>query len=198
GLGLALAKTAVEAMGGTIGATSQRGIGSSFWVELPLAEDRAPEAETGVDSSAEASHLTNNLRVLYVEDNLPNAQLMRRILRRRPALELLVARTGREAVDVIARELPDIVLLDVHLPDFSGLELLSRVRELPGGERRPVIVVSADATPEQVERFLRAGARHYVTKPVRTQAFLVALDETVRWMEGAAAEDATGEGGTET
>jgi CheY-like chemotaxis protein len=116
--------------------------------------------------------------VLFVEDSPANVQLMRDILSRRPEVTLLVADTGVEAVELARERGPDLVLLDLNLPDIDGQEVLRRLRADDATEAIPVVVVSADATPAQVERLLAQGATDYVTKPFSLDRIMVVVDRT--------------------
>ena len=177
GLGLTLTKHLVEAMGGEIGATSQPGLGSSFWVALPMA-DAPGEQSTGTPpltlASAPASARART--VLYVEDNLSNVKLVERVVARRPEVTLLVAMQGGIALDLAREHQPSLILLDLHLPDVSGEEVLRRLRADPRTSATPVVVLSADATPGQRRRLRANGAIDYLTKPFDIPRLLAVID----------------------
>jgi CheY-like chemotaxis protein len=178
GLGLSLTKQLVEAMGGDIGATSRRGVGSSFWVELPLAD--APREQPG-DPEATAPPAPTSAgprTVLYVEDNVSNVKLVERIVARRPEVTLMVAMRGRLGLDLAFAHRPDLVLLDLHLPDLSGEEILKELRADPRTSATPVVVLSADATHGQVQRLRAVGANDYLTKPFDIPRLLEVIDGT--------------------
>ena len=181
GLGLALSKGLTEAMGGTLQGESTLGEGSSFWVELAVAEEpQLGEAhatlptEVGTNAGARARGT-----VLYVEDNLSNAKLVQRIFEQRTTVTLLEAMQGRLALDLARQHHPDLILLDVHLPDLSGAEVLRLLRGDPRTADIPVAIVSADATRSQIDRFLEAGAQDYLTKPIDVAVLLALVDRTV-------------------
>ena len=181
GLGLSLTRQLVEAMGGEIGATSRLGVGSSFWVELPLADaPREQPADTGAARApARAVPVAAGPRtVLYVEDNLSNVALVERIVSRRPEVTLSVALRGRQGLDLAWRHRPDLVLLDLHLPDMPGDEVLRQLRADPRTAATPVVVLSADATSGQAERLRADGATAYLTKPFDLPRLLAVLDGT--------------------
>jgi PAS domain S-box-containing protein len=177
GLGLAVSKGLTEAMAGSIGVDSRVDAGTTFWVEFPrtaVAEPRRPAvtAEAAAASIPGAAGI-----VLYVEDNRSNIRLLERLLARRPDVRLLTAMTGQAALDMVARERPDLILLDLHLPDMKGEEVLRRLWADPGTRLIPVAVLSADATTAQKQRTLAAGAVAYLTKPLDLDRLLRLLDD---------------------
>jgi len=123
--------------------------------------------------------------VLYIEDNLSNLELIQRVLARRSDLRLITAMQGRLGLDLAREHHPDLILLDVHLPDIPGDEILRRLKAEPPIAGIPVIVISADATAVQIARLLSLGARDYLTKPLDVKKFLTALDEALNNAAGA-------------
>lgn len=117
--------------------------------------------------------------VLYIEDDPVNFTLVERILEFRPALTLMHARTGANGVELAQSYRPKLILLDLNLPDMHGSEVLRRLQMEPQTATVPVVVLSADATPSQIERLLTAGARNYLTKPFDIDPFLAVVDEMV-------------------
>lgn len=117
--------------------------------------------------------------VLYIEDDLVNFTLMKRILEFRPALTLLHADRGETGVELAQSHRPKLILLDLNLPDMHGSEVLRKLQDEPATAHVPVVVLSADATPSQIERLLTAGARNYLTKPFDIDPFLAVVDEMV-------------------
>jgi len=176
GLGLALTKGLAEAMNGTIAVASVKDQGSTFTVELPLAEMGVlPEVDaspTPILAGGRAG------LVVYVEDNPSNVRLMERVLARRPGVQLEHAPTGAAGLTLVRDSGPDLVLLDLHLPDISGREVLRRLREDPATRQVPVAVLTADATPAQRRQLLAEGAVAYLTKPFDISEVLGLLDRT--------------------
>ena len=117
--------------------------------------------------------------VLYVEDNLPNLTLVEQALRFRPHVTLLPAMQGTLGLDLARRHQPDLILLDLNLPDLQGDEVLTRLQADPLTRAIPVVIISADATPAQVERLRAAGAHDYLTKPLQVRRLLDLLDATL-------------------
>ena len=116
-------------------------------------------------------------RVLYVEDSEPNFRLIESILEDRPGTELSWAETGQEGIDMARSQTPQLVLLDLDLPDIHGSKVLGQLQSQPETAKIPVVVISADATPSQIERMLAGGARNYLTKPFEIRRFLCLFDE---------------------
>jgi CheY-like chemotaxis protein len=180
GLGLALAKKLAEVMGGTMGVESAVEVGSTFWLELELAGGAAATAApSGPVEEASTGIPGGPYDVLYVEDNASNVRLVEQRLRRQPAVNLTVALRGREALDIARNDPPDLVLLDLHLPDLPGEEVLRMLRRDPRTEAVPVVIVSADATPGQAERLRGEGAQEYLTKPLDVRRLLEVLRDTL-------------------
>ena len=124
--------------------------------------------------------------VLYIEDDLVNFTLVERILEFRPALKLLHAVKGETGIELAQIHLPKLILLDLNLPDMHGSEVLEKLQRNPETAELPVVVLSADATPSQIERLLTTGARNYLTKPFDIDPFLAVVDEMVSNREPAA------------
>jgi PAS domain S-box-containing protein len=178
GLGLALSRGLVEAMGGTITVESAVERGSTFYVDLALAEHPlqrvdGPNALHTPEEAAAGARRT----VLYIEDNLPNLELIEQIFARRSNINLVAAMQGRLGLELATRHRPDLILLDLHLPDMSGVDVLQALREDERTREIPVVIISADATPGQVDRLLGAGAQAYLTKPLDVQRFLALVGE---------------------
>jgi two-component system sensor histidine kinase/response regulator len=164
GLGLSLSKSLVEVMGGSIGFESELGVGSTFFIELqsehPSVLSEQVMAELLLMPKKDA-----NLKILYIEDNESNIMLMRHVMATRPEWALSVAENGFKGLDMIDQERPDVLLLDLDLPDISGSEVFERLKAKPElGELR-ILIVSADATTKRIDSLMSMGADGYITKP---------------------------------
>ena len=175
GLGLALSRRLCEAMGGGLTLERSGPDGSVFRVDLVAAADPLRELEaTGTHPVSVGPHREATL--LYVEDNLANLSLVEAILLSRPGWRTVAALQGQLGVELAREHLPDLVLLDLHLPDIPGEEVLRRLRADARTAGIPVVVVSADATPASLERLRVAGADAYLTKPLDVGEFLEVVD----------------------
>jgi CheY-like chemotaxis protein len=180
GLGLAVAKGLVEAMEGAMGVESVVGKGTTFWLEFPLTESPLVQAQVADEEvEIQSAGSGEKHRVLYIEDNLSNLRLIERVLLRRAAVELLAARNGVQGLELARQDFTDLILLDLNLPDIDGREVLQRLQTDPRCSAIPVVVLSADASSGQRDRFLRAGAAEYLTKPLNVKKFLQVLDQTL-------------------
>ncbi len=180
GLGLALSKRLIEAMGGTIGVESAVGLGSRFSIELMLLEDPVEWLEKNPDMNELAEQESDSRGlVLYIEDNTSNLRLIERIMGHCPGVRLITAMQGQLGIELAAMHLPNWILLDLHLPDIGGEEVLRRLRANPRTANIPVTVLSADATRSQITRLLSAGARDYLTKPVDVKELMRLLEATL-------------------
>lgn len=181
GLGLALSKRLVEAMGGSITLASERGAGTTFVVELNTAQ--APGPSQSAPTTARSPRLirreVGSPRILYIEDNLANLKLVERILEGEPAVELVPAMQATLGLELAREHRPEVIVLDLHLPDMPGEELLRRLKADPATAEIPVIILSADAAARQRPRLMNLGASEYLTKPLDVQRFLDVIAATV-------------------
>jgi signal transduction histidine kinase/ActR/RegA family two-component response regulator len=176
GLGLALSKRLVEAMNGALVVESRLGAGTTFSVELAGAEAPWAVSVGPEDRAADTGTPTARGTVLYIEDNMANLRLVERIIGRRPELTLISAMQGSQGLELARSHRPQAIILDLHLADMPGGEVLARLREDSRTREIPVVILSADATPGQVTRLLAQGAQAYLTKPLDVAELLACLD----------------------
>ncbi|MGH7553644.1 MAG: PAS domain S-box protein, partial [Longimicrobiales bacterium] len=188
GLGLALSKRLVEAMGGALQVESTAGAGSTFVVELPMVESPMERLaqEGGVSERSRSEGGGRSATILYIEDNLANLSLIETILAGRPEVTLMSALQGQLGIELAWQHGPELILLDLHLPDMSGDEVLRRLRGDPRTHATPVVVISADATPVRSQRLMEAGADAYMTKPLDIDDFLETVDRLLARGAGGA------------
>lgn len=179
GIGLVVTKSLVEVMNGKIGVDSTAGVGTVFWIELvvcdqpPVAtakDDHEPSLQIQVENEAPSR------TVLYVEDNPANLKLVEMLFTRRPDLCLLTAGNGNLGVSLARAHLPDAIIMDINLPDISGVSALSILRKHSTTAHIPVIALSANANPRDIERGMEAGFFRYLTKPIKVDELMNTLD----------------------
>ena len=178
GIGLALSRSLVTLMHGEIGVHSLPGQGSTFWLRLPGAGAVAPRAPLPPVAGQPAAP-GRRYQVLYIEDNEVNQLLMEGMLAHRPAIDLHLAALPVTGLAMAAAAPPDLVLLDIQLPGIDGFEVLRRLRDLPALCSAPVIAVSANAMPSDLEDARLAGFAVYLTKPVDMPRLLALIDRTL-------------------
>jgi PAS domain S-box-containing protein len=180
GIGLVVTRQLVELMGGRIGVESVVGAGTVFWVEFAAS---APPAlalgnidELSLERQVTPRESGDQPTLLYVEDNPANLALVEQLIARRGDLKLLTAIDGHLGIELARAYLPDVILLDINLPGISGYGALKRLREDPATAHIPVLALSANAVPRDIEKGLEAGFFRYLTKPIRVHEFMNALD----------------------
>jgi signal transduction histidine kinase/ActR/RegA family two-component response regulator len=169
GIGLPLARALTDAMSGQLAASSVLGQGSAFTLSLPRVPDLVPVSAPRLAPAALAAEPdapAEGISVLYVEDNPANIEVVTRFLRAKPGTSLRSEASGRAGLEAAARDKPDMILLDLHLPDMHGDRVLSELKAEPATAAIPVVILSADASPGVVRRLLASGAFAYLTKPI--------------------------------
>jgi signal transduction histidine kinase/CheY-like chemotaxis protein len=179
GIGLVVTKRLVELMGGTIGADSTVGVGSVFWIEMAvtvapqLLRDGADPVSLERPSNTSGAPMRT---VLYVEDNPANLELVEQLIARRPELRLLSAADGNQGIECARAYRPEVILMDINLPGISGIEAMKMLRADARTAHIPIIALSANAMPRDIENALEAGFFNYLTKPIKVNQFMDALD----------------------
>jgi len=186
GIGLVVCKRLVELMGGVIGVESKVGKGSVFWIELKEAAE--PQLPGGTSRSAlpERAQIPGHLNealctLLYVEDNPANLMLVEDLIARRPDIRLLSAKDGDGGIEIARAARPDMILMDINLPGMSGITALRILANDPGTAHIPVVALSANAIPRDIEKGLQAGFFRYLTKPINVPEFMETLDVTLKF-----------------
>jgi len=185
GIGLVVTKRLVEMMGGAIGVDSTVGVGSVFWIELNLTaapQLAAPEEQGVVHAQAQAADARPRT-LLYVEDNPANLELVEQLIARRPDLRLLSAADGDLGIEFARTYQPEVILMDINLPGISGIAALKILRADSSTAHIPVIALSANAVPHDIARALNAGFFNYLTKPIKVDQFMEALDVALKFSE---------------
>ncbi len=196
GIGLVMSKRLVELMGGTIGVTSTPGRGSVFWIELNLAAEPRAVADTEAPAAPARPLLPANTGVrtlLYVEDNPANLMLVEDLIARRPDIRMLSALDGIRGVEMAHATHPDVILMDINLPGISGIDALHILKADNATAHIPVVALSANAMPRDIERGLAAGFFRYLTKPIKVNEFMATIDEAFKYAETPAAGATQGE-----
>ena len=193
GIGLVVCKRLVELMDGIIGVESRVGEGSVFWLELK--ETTEPQTDARAVELAKVDQVQSPVggelyTVLYVEDNPANLMLVEDILARRSDIRLLSARDAVTGIKMALASVPDVVLMDINLPGISGIEALKILAESPTTAHIPVVALSANAIPRDVEKGLEAGFFRYLTKPIKVNQFMETLDLVLKHAKTKAARAA--------
>jgi CheY-like chemotaxis protein len=194
GIGLVVTKRLVELMGGAIGVDSVVGVGSVFWIELNLTvapQLAVREAEGPVPAQPPAPRGAPLRTLLYVEDNPANLELVEQLIARRPDLRLLSAADGDLGIEFARAYQPEVILMDINLPGISGIAAMKILRADPSTAHIPIIALSANAVPHDIEKALQAGFFDYLTKPIKVDKFMDALDTALKFARAKPARAAT-------
>jgi len=193
GIGLVVTKRLVELMKGTIGVDSTVGVGSVFWVELRLTKAlqfAIPETTHTAPAPSPAPNGAPPRTLLYVEDNPANLELVELLIARRTDLRLLSAADGNLGIEFARAYQPEVILMDINLPGISGLSAMKILRADPATAHIPIIALSANAVPRDIEKALEAGFFNYLTKPIKVNEFMTTLDEALEFSKTASARAA--------
>ncbi len=191
GIGLVVTKRLVELMGGAIGVDSTVGAGSVFWIELISAAAPQFVEERGEAAADSPQHLPHGARLrtlLCVEDNPANLKLVEELIARRPELRLLTAVNGTLGIELARAAQPEMILMDVNLPDISGIEAMKMLREDPLTTHIPIVALSANAMPRDIMKGLEAGFFRYLTKPIKVNEFMNTVRMALEFADQQTAE----------
>lgn len=180
GLGLNVVKKLIEAMGGRLGVESQIGTGSTFWVELPKSDSQKEVMEKSGQFSMLKTDENFSGKILYVEDNPSNVELVEQVISsKRNGIQMTTTSNGLNAVEIASLQKPDLILLDLNLPDIHGSKVLENLLQNNDTKDIPVVIISADAMPQQLRSMLQAGAKEYLTKPLDILDLLKVIDKYI-------------------
>lgn len=181
GIGLAFTQKLAGLMQGDIGVSSTEGVGSSFWLDLPLADQATETVSAIATNSAQpaAESQGRTCTVLYIEDDPMSTHLMRGIFKTLPGSKLLTADTPEQGLELAQANHPDLIISDINLPGMSGVELRQKLAEHPATSTTPVFALSANAMPEDVNKGMEAGFQRYLTKPLNIRVLTEAMREVL-------------------
>lgn len=177
GIGLTVTSQILAHMDGKIGVESTQGVGSSFWFDLPEGNDAVKVKKEEIMEELPSGSGEKPLKVLYVEDNPANRDLMRDVMDLRENVTLVMAENGTTGISMALSEKPDLILLDIHLPDMTGIEIAQRLRGGVLDRPVPIVAVSAGAMKKDIERARDAGMDDYICKPFNISQMLMLLDQ---------------------
>jgi signal transduction histidine kinase/CheY-like chemotaxis protein len=183
GIGLVITKNITELMGGRIGMESVPDEGSTFWVDVPrsnVTQSLDVTAEDADGNTSEVPQFTFEHAILYIEDNPANLRLMTQVLGRRADIHLWSAHEPVLGLELASRNKPDLILLDINLPGMDGFEVLKQLRVREETRAIPVIAISANAMPKDIEAGLAAGFDNYITKPINVEVLMKAVDKALQ------------------
>lgn len=183
GIGLVVSKQLVELMGGAIGMESSPGVGSEFWIQL--GREQGPQARVDNTENMEQRALLYGERktLLYVEDNPANLALVEQIIGQHKDLRLLSTRDPSLGIAFARAYLPDVIMMDINLPGINGIEIMNILNKDPATMHIPVVALSANAMPGDIEKALKSGFFRYLTKPIKIDEFLNVLDDSLKYLQ---------------
>ncbi|MCY7387313.1 MAG: CHASE3 domain-containing protein [Burkholderiales bacterium] len=187
GIGLVMCKRLSELMGSVMGVESDVGKGSVFWIELNLTAETQSPAKAAESATVAPAQMHAGMKIhtlLYVEDNPANLLLVEAIIERRPDIRLLTAQDGNRGVELARASLPDVILMDINLPGISGIEALGILATDPTTAHIPVLALSANAMPRDIEKGMEAGFFRYLTKPIMVVELLDSIDAALKFAKG--------------
>ena len=171
-------------MGGVIGVESTVGQGSEFWIELKVTAKPQVVAVAAKPTAVAQARVQVNAQLrtlLYVEDNPASLMLVEGLIARRTDIRLITAGDGNRGIEIARVSLPDVILMDINLPGISGIKALRILAEDPSTAHIPVVALSANAIPRDIQKGLEAGFFRYLTKPIKVNEFMDTLDEALRF-----------------
>ena len=180
GIGLTITKRIIDLMGGEISVDSEVGVGTTFCIDLPsksMAETQDPSLPDPQSDVAATAHPVHQYQILYIEDSQSNIKLIRRALAKKPHIKLITAEHPEFGIQVARQEKPDLLLLDINLPEMDGYQVLEIVRQTAELQELPIFAITANAMPEDIERGTQAGFNEYLTKPLNIKYLHELLDQ---------------------
>ena len=183
GIGLVISKSLIEMMNGEIGVISEEGAGTTFWIEIPLAVNVVPKKEKAASNTGEATDIrknkqtaTQNKTILYIEDNPANMKLVAHIVDNYTPHKLIGAANALQGISIAEEQQPDMILMDIDLPDINGYEAFEKLQQKESTNHIPVIAVSANAMLRDIEKGKAVGFKNYLTKPLNVQDFVKVVE----------------------
>jgi signal transduction histidine kinase/CheY-like chemotaxis protein len=182
GIGLTISKKLIEMMGGTIGVTSNPGEGSFFFIEVPISQKPLLPPDQSKEPSVSNEPFLNQKitkKILYIDDMAINLELVDRLLSRHSNLEFLSASNALEGIEIAKAQVPDLILMDIHMPDMDGLIAFKKLKSIDETKAIPIIAVTADAMDKNIKKAMNMGFKDYITKPIDLGKFLISIEKTI-------------------
>jgi CheY-like chemotaxis protein/two-component sensor histidine kinase len=179
GIGLNITQRLVHLMGGQISFFSTPNVGTAFYVDLPAWNGLVPPVAQAIEAADEPVPVRQGYSLLYIEDNPSNIELMQGLVEALDGIALLTAEHPRHGLALAAEHRPDVIVLDIDLPEMNGYQVLETLKNDPATAAIPVIALTAAAMPSDIERGLAAGFAHYLTKPINVRDFFATLEDVI-------------------